>query len=127
MVRVQTIVHKKATPKIGLNDILRRRKTTLKQLMSNFGITTYAGLEAHCHRIGVLPPDEESVASEFPSPPVVNNPSEGVIVLDELPSTYVVEATGEVVDQPAIETTDEGQPDQPTKKQRKKKDQNTVT
>ena len=82
----------KNLPRLKLSDLLRRRKMTLRQLLDEFGITTYDSLIERCNRMGVAPPTENEFSVVAPSP--VNNPSEGVFVIE-------IEATAE---QAAIET-----------------------
>ena len=82
----------KNLPRLKLSDLLRRRKMTLRQLLDEFGITTYDSLIERCNRMGVAPPTENEFLVVAPSP--VNNPSEGVFVIE-------IEATAE---QAAIET-----------------------
>lgn len=131
----------KNMPKLKLSDLLRRRKMTLKQLLNEFGITTYEGLVIRCARMGVLHPVEAEFRAALPGDPV-NNPSEGVVVLE--PPPVIDDITGRRIDPEAPVTpevrviTDQllnaspdcvttGQPSleppEPTqKKQRKKKD-----
>ena len=73
-------IYVKNLPRLKLTDLLRRRKTTLKSLLDEFGITTYEGLLARCERMGVAPPTMEQFMAT--SPPVVNSPPEGVLVLE---------------------------------------------
>lgn len=53
---------------------------TLRQLLDEFGITTYDSLIERCNRMGVAPPDENEFLAVAPVP--VNNPSEGVFVIE---------------------------------------------
>ncbi len=87
----------KNMPRLGLNDLLRRRKMTLQQLLTSFGITTYTGLVNHCDRIGVLAPSEGDFKAASPSVPV-NNPQEGVVVVEPMPVYYVDELSGKKID-----------------------------
>ena len=105
----------------------------LKQFIDEYGISTYEGLMNRCDRMGVASPSEADFKEAFPSPPV-NNPIEGVvvveapIVIDEIsgreidPEAPVLEPTVEVittVEQPreeVLEPTDASQ-----KRQRRKK------
>ncbi len=82
-------------PKLKLSDLLRRRKMTLRRLLDEFGITTFEGLCTRCTRMGVLPPSETEFKVAFPDPPV-NNPPEGVIVLE--PPPVIDEITGREID-----------------------------
>ncbi len=69
----------KNVPRLGLSDLLRRRKMTLGTFMHEFGITTYEALSLRCKRLGVQPPSLDDYASIHV--PVVSNPTEGLIVL----------------------------------------------
>lgn len=70
----------KNLPRLKLSNLLRRRKMTLRQLLDEFGITTYDSLIERCNRMGVAPPDENEFLAVAPVP--VNNPSEGVFVIE---------------------------------------------
>lgn len=85
----------KNMPRLKLVDLLRRRKMTLRQLLDEFGITTYAGLVIRCERMGVAPPPEEDFKVAFPDKPV-NSPQEGVVVLE--PPPVVDEISGREID-----------------------------
>lgn len=63
---------------------------TLRQFISDHGITTYEGLKIRCTQMGVAPPAEAEFLETGVS--LVSNPSEGVIVVDPLP--VVSESTG---------------------------------
>ena len=71
-------------PRLVLADLLKRRKMTLAQYMDEFGITTYEGLAARCHRMGVTPPDETAFAKTVPVVPVVSNPTEGIVIVETI-------------------------------------------
>lgn len=107
---------------------------SLKQFVDEYGISTYEGLVNRCDRMGVASPSEADFKEAFPSPPV-NNPIEGVVVveapvvIDELtgreidPEAPVFEPTVEVITaaveqsrEEVVEPTDASQ-----KRQRKKK------
>lgn len=74
----------KNLPKLSLKDVLRRRKMTLRNHLDEFGITTYDGLMNRCNRVGILPPTKEEFLEAYPDEPV-NNPQEGIVVLDVQP------------------------------------------
>lgn len=129
----------KNTPKLRLFDLLRRRKMTLPQFMSEFGITTFDGLKNRCDRMGVDSPTHVEFDSLIKPTieKIVNNPQEGVIVL-EPPTLIVSEATGKKIVEPSEQEFDDvakvsqlhaeafGPDSEPTegtqKKPRKKKD-----
>jgi hypothetical protein len=84
----------KNQPRLRLSDLLRRRKMTLKQLLTERGISAYETLVIWCNRIGVVPHTEAEFREVFPSP--VNSPQEGVIVLE--PIRVVDEISGRAID-----------------------------
>ena len=85
----------KNMPKLKLGDLLRRRKMSLRQLLDEFGLTTYEGLVIRCTRMGVLPPTEADFKVAFPIGPV-NSPTEGVIVVEAPP--VIDDITGRKID-----------------------------
>ena len=97
---------------IRLEDLLRRRKSTLNQFLKDRGITTYEGLDSTCKRLGVLTPNHRSFIDCIDH--YVSNPAAGVVVVP--PSVVIEESTGspefDVEDsfedlQPQISVTDE--------------------
>jgi hypothetical protein len=70
----------KKLPPIRLVDLLRKRKTNLKQFLSSSGIVTYTTLLQKCDKMGVSPPTEQEFKSA--AGPAVSSPQEGVVVLD---------------------------------------------
>lgn len=97
----------KNTPKLKLGDLLRRRKSNLKQFLHEFGITTYEGLVSRCVRMGVNPPHEDEFKKTLQvseSPILVNNPQEGVVVLE--PPPIIKENTGQKIE-PRQESLDD--------------------
>jgi hypothetical protein len=79
---------------IKLENLLRRRKTTLSKFLQERGITTYQALESVCSRLGVVTPSLEAFNLCIPS--YVSDPTDGVIVVP--PLDIVNEATGEKED-----------------------------
>lgn len=67
-------------PPIKLLDLLKKRRSNLKDFLRNSGIVSYNTLISMCNNMGVAPPDEQTfklaVGDNFSSP------QEGVIVLD---------------------------------------------
>ena len=88
------IVKLKNLPGLHLNDLLRRKKTSLAQFINDFGISTYEGLKARCERIGVISPTLEQFEQVVPQH--VNSPTEGVVVLE--PPPIVHEHTGKIIE-----------------------------
>ena len=84
----------KHQPRLKLSDLVRRRKTTLKQMITDRGLTTYAALAHWCARIGVLPPTEKEFNDVMPPP--VTSIQEGIVVL-EAPA-FTEEQTGRDID-----------------------------
>lgn len=82
-------------PKIKLENLLRRRKITMKFFLNELGITTYESLLNKCDRMGVMAPTYEEFI-DATSGDVVSNPTEGVVVIEPLP--IVKESTGDVID-----------------------------
>lgn len=76
---------------IGLEDLLRRRRSTLKKFISDRGISTYQSLSEICGRLGVKVPSVEAFETAVPS--YVSNPAEGVVVVP--PLDVVMESSGE--------------------------------
>ena len=75
---------------IRLEDLLRRRKSTLKQFLDDRGITTYEGLDSTCKRLGVLTPNQSSFTECVDR--YVSNPAAGVVVIP--PAPVIEESTG---------------------------------
>jgi hypothetical protein len=124
-----TKAKKRNLPKLKLADLLRRRKMSLKQLLDEFGITTYAALLIRCDRMGVVPPEQDEFDAVIGTK-IVSSPTEGVVVLEAPP--VIDDATGKEIDiVPEHEdvVTDFGQIDfvatveeQPVQKKRRKRD-----
>ena len=82
----------KKLPPIKLTDLLKKRKTNLKQFLSSTGITTYVTLEQKCASLGVSIPGLEEFQDAVGT--IVSSPQEGVVVLDP-PS--LLKETGEKI------------------------------
>lgn len=80
---------------IELKNLLRRRKTNLKDWVNQNGIFTYDLLVERCNRLGVVPPTVEEFNLALPEQEV-SSPTEGVVVLP--PPPVVLESTGEIVE-----------------------------
>ena len=105
-----SMIKLKNIPKIKLMDLLRRRKTTLLRYLDEFGITTYESLNERCDRMGVTSPSLEEFVNVRPLPPVVNSPTEGVVVINPISERseekITIDTTEEVIT-PDIETQSE--------------------
>lgn len=113
----------KNQPRLRLADVLRRRKSNLKALVTELGVATYSGLVNWCDRMGIVPPDQSEFDVHFP-PLKVNSPQEGVVVLEAPP--VLDEQSGQAIDpeapvEPGVEVVI-GPSDQPQKKRRAKKE-----
>lgn len=109
----------KNLPQLTLLNLLRRRKTTLSQLLTEFGISTYDGLCTWCRRLGVIPPSNDEFLKAFPQTTSINNPMEGMIVLE--PIKIIEEQSGcEVVEEQSESTLIEPEPTQKRPSRRKK-------
>lgn len=83
----------KRLPPIRLVDLLKKRKTTLKQFLDVYGIVAYSTLSTKCDSMGVSPPSEEEFKQIVGM--TVSSPQEGVVVLDSPP--LLKENTGEPI------------------------------
>jgi hypothetical protein len=83
----------KRLPPIRLVDLLKKRKTTLKQFLDVYGIVAYSTLLTKCDSMGVSPPSEEEFKQIVSV--TVSSPQEGVVVLD--PPPLLKENTGEPI------------------------------
>jgi len=123
-------ITRKNEPRLRLADVLRRRRTTLKALVTELGITTYSSLDAWCGRMGIAAPSQAEFEIAVPFTVRVNSPLEGVIVL-EAPNV-IDERTGEPVELDACDASqgDDATADEPTvttqKKRRSKKESQPV-
>lgn len=118
----------KNMPRLKLADLLRRRKMSLVQFVTEFGITTYEGLAIHCERMGAAPPTEAEFVAAV-KPKLVNSPQEGVVVLE--PPPVVDELSGRAIDpdapvEPQVKVVTEPapKPTEPSKKKAKGKKEN---
>ncbi len=83
-------------PKLRLSDLLKRRKSSLKQYITDHGISTFESLKESCNRLGVASPTEDEYLAIMPKVAVASHPQEGVVVIDPLP--IIDEMTGRVID-----------------------------
>lgn len=112
----------KNQPRLTLAAVLRRRKSTLKKLADELGVTTYTALANWCDRMGIAQPEQREFDLAFPPTMKVNSPQEGVIVLE--PPPVVDEHTGRAIDpaapvEPGVQVVTE--PTDPTQKKRRSK------
>lgn len=84
----------KGQPALKLNDLLRKRKTTLKKFINETGITSYGKLQEKCQKLGVSAPTEDEFKSIVPEP--VTQQQEGIVVLD--PPFLTKEGTGQKIE-----------------------------
>ena len=112
----------KNMPRLELGNLLRRRKMSLKQFIDEHGITTYEGLAARCSRMGVVPPDVKAFNATLPPLPV-NNPTEGVVVIE--PMRIIAESGAIIADDvpPVPPVAPFGPTEDTQKKTKKKKDE----
>lgn len=117
-------IYLKNLPRLKLTDLIHRRRMTLRRLMDEYGIITYASLVSRCERLGVQEPTLEEY--EIAMPALVTSQSEGVVVLEapqSVPADHELTeplATGTGQDDDPLVT-----PDGLTKKLRKRKDGHT--
>ena len=68
--------------RLSIKHILKRRKKTVKNWLDELGLTTYASALMWCDKVGVKCITEEEFVKETGSLiPLVNDPSEGVVVI----------------------------------------------
>jgi len=70
----------KRQPPIKLQDLLRRRRATLKEFIRTSGIATYSTLLQKCEKMGVSPPSEDDFKQSLGNQ--VSSPQEGIVVLE---------------------------------------------
>jgi len=79
-------LHSNSLSKVGLSDVLRRRRSNLSKFLKEMGIVTYDLLVERCNSMGVVPPPKKdfyaATGRAEGEAPVVSSPTEGVIVLD---------------------------------------------
>jgi len=63
-----------------LQDLLRRRRATLKEFIRTSGIATYSTLLQKCEKMGVSPPSEDDFKQSLGNQ--VSSPQEGIVVLE---------------------------------------------
>jgi len=106
-------------------DILRRKKKTLKDFLTDSGIAAYETLAERCSSMGVTVPDVEmfnlAIGKKSEIEFAVSSPTEGIILLE--PPPIVEETTGkqeniEDLDPPSIEVEIITQQDKKKKKQK---------
>ncbi len=83
-------------PKLRLTDLLKRRKSSLKQYITDHGISTFESLKESCNRLGVASPTEDEYLAIMPKVATASHPQEGIVVIDPLP--IIDEMTGRVID-----------------------------
>jgi len=84
----------KGQPALKLNDLLRKRKTTLKKFINETGITSYGKLQEKCQKLGVSAPTEDEFKAIVPGP--ITQQQEGIVVLD--PPLLTKEGTGQKIE-----------------------------
>lgn len=74
----------KSISKVTLLNLLRRKRMTLKQFLSDNGIITYELLVSRCSSMGVVPPDRENFEKSVDSDHKyqISSPTEGILVLN---------------------------------------------
>ena len=85
----------KKLPPIKLVDLLKKRKTNLKQFLTSYGIVSYNTLLSKCDSMGVSPPSEKDFKETLGAAAEASSPQEGVVVLD--PPKLLKELTGEKI------------------------------
>jgi hypothetical protein len=84
----------KNVPRLALSNLLRRRKMSLHQFLTESGIHAYVALVNKCNEIGVQPPSEAEYHAVVPK--TVSSPQDGIVVLEPIP--VVDDLTGRRID-----------------------------
>lgn len=88
---------KKNISRVTLNDLLRRKRTTLSKFIKDNGIVTYDLLVNRCNSMGVVSPTEEEFNTITGNDKLysVSSPTEGVVVLD--PPAIISDYSGKII------------------------------
>lgn len=91
-------LNKRSISKVSLADVLRRRRRSLQQFLTENGIVTYELLVARCSNMGISPPTHEEFATVTGGVvPKVSSPTEGVVVVDVEAKYPLSETTGKTL------------------------------
>ena len=85
----------KGLPQIKLLDLLKKKRSNLKDFLNNLGIASYQTLLQKCQKMGVAPPSEKEFEKATEGK-VHSSPQEGVVVLES--QKLIKENTGEKVE-----------------------------
>jgi len=85
----------KKLPPIRLVDLLKKRRTNLKNFLSSYGVVSYSTLLQKCSNMGVSAPSEKEFKEVLGVAAEASSPQEGIVVLD--PPTLLKELTGEKI------------------------------
>lgn len=92
----RTVQRGPRSEQLSIKQILKRRKKTVKLWLDELGLSTYTAAQAWCNKVGVKCITEEEFVKETGSIiPLVNDPSEGVVVIT-LKSETVEEVESEI-------------------------------
>jgi hypothetical protein len=72
----------KGLPPIKLVDLLKKRKTNLKDFLKNVGIVSYQTMLTKCSKMGVAAPSEEEFFEALGGRMNYSSPQEGLVVLE---------------------------------------------
>lgn len=83
-------LQKKSISRLNLLDLLRKKRSTLSNYLSEMGIASYELLSSRCNSIGVVPPTEDEFLKAMGNPitPEISSPTEGIVVLNPEPLQY---------------------------------------
>lgn len=85
-----------AQPRIKLDSLLKRRKATLAQWITDVGIHTYDQLACQCRKMGITPPSKEEFDAVAPKDITVA--TEGIVYVDVEPVSVISEKTEQPID-----------------------------
>jgi hypothetical protein len=111
-------LQQKSLSKVTLESVLRKKRTNLKNFLTETGITTYDLLVSRCRTIGVVPPEESTFLKIMGNPTTheYTLPTEGIVVLDpDLDPSLRISNESENIQEHSRDQND-------TKKKKKKSD-----
>ncbi len=118
-------VELKNQPKITLELVLKRRKSTLKNFINEAGVQNYSGLVELCRRLGVANVPEDVYNKEI-KPQLVTSQQDGIVVIDVIESPVITNSNSSVIEKlrnapydPELPTDDEIQAVEEARNERK--------
>jgi hypothetical protein len=113
-------LQQKSISRISLSDILRKKRSTLKDFLDTNGIASYELLVSRCGSLGVSAPSELEFleAKGNPVTPEFSSPTEGIVVINPIGANAEAQ-----LEQTAAETVAEEDVAKPSRKKKKNSDE----